>query len=254
MFSSICEQYVSYLINHYGANSAVVFDWYEDVYSTKRAEQKQRGTFKTSVDVNFDENMLASVQQKDFLANEKNKTKLIELLVETLTARGIEASNATGDTDGSIVRCGLNKVTSHSSVVAIGEDVDLLVLLIALTPPDRNVYFMKPGRGNIEDKVYYTRQLQDLPFSGSILFIHSFTRYVTTSIADIFYDPTSTPDAVAQAGEEMFLNMYQTPPSERDLNNHRYNSFVKSSTKVKANLASLPPTDGAAKQHSFRVY
>ncbi|KAJ8872800.1 hypothetical protein PR048_026416 [Dryococelus australis] len=98
--------------------------------------------------------------------------KLIELLVETLTTRGIEVSTATGDTDGSIVRCGLNKVTSHSSVVVIGEDVDLIVLLTALTPPHRN----------------------------------------------------------------------QAPASERDLNNHRYNSFVKSSTKVKGNLASLPPT------------
>ncbi|KAJ8889443.1 hypothetical protein PR048_008942 [Dryococelus australis] len=157
--SSICEQYVSYIINHYGANSAVVFDGYEDLNSTKRTEQKQRGTSKTSVDVNIDENMLASVQQENFLANEKNKTKLIELLVETLTARGIEASTATGDTDGRIVRCGLNKVTSHSFVVVIGENVDLLVLQTDLTPPDRNVYFMRPGRGNIEDKVYSTRQI-----------------------------------------------------------------------------------------------
>ncbi|KAJ8896908.1 hypothetical protein PR048_002254 [Dryococelus australis] len=29
---------------------------------------------------------------------------------------------------------------------------------------------------------------------------------------------------------------------------------MKSSTKVKANLASLPPTQGAAEQHSFTVY
>ncbi|KAJ8883673.1 hypothetical protein PR048_015527 [Dryococelus australis] len=118
---------------------------------------------------------------------------LINHYVETFTARGIEASTATGDTDGSIARFGLNKVTSHSSVVVTGEDVDLLVLPTALTLPDRNVYFMKPGRGNIEDKA---------------------------------------------------------PPSECDLNNHRYNSFVKSSTS----LASLPPTQGAAKQHSFRLY
>ncbi|KAJ8865980.1 hypothetical protein PR048_033504 [Dryococelus australis] len=222
---------------------------YEDVKSTKRAEQKRRGTSKTSVDVNFSENMLVTAQQS-FLTNEKNNNKLIELSVETLTARGIEVSTATGDIDGSIVRRGLNKVTSHSSVVVIGEDVDLIVLLTALTPPGRKVYFMKPGRGNIEDKVYSTRQLYALPFSGSILFIHSFTG----SMADIFYDPTSTPDAVAQAQEEMFLTMYQAPPSERDLNNHRCNSFVKSSTKVKANLASLPPIQCAAKQHSLRVY
>ncbi|KAJ8876470.1 hypothetical protein PR048_020915 [Dryococelus australis] len=74
------------------------------------------------------------------------------------------------------------------------------------------------------------------------------------AITDIFYDPTSTSDAVAQAGEKMFLTMYQAPPSERDLNNHRHNSSVNTSTKVKANLASLPPSQGAAKQRSFRVY
>ncbi|KAJ8883313.1 hypothetical protein PR048_015156 [Dryococelus australis] len=94
----------------------------------------------------------------NFLANEKNKTKLIEILVETLTARGIEAGTTTRDADCSIVRCGLIKVTFLSSVVVIGEDDDLLVLLTALTPPDRNVSFMKPGRGNIENKVYSTRQ------------------------------------------------------------------------------------------------
>ncbi|KAJ8883314.1 hypothetical protein PR048_015157 [Dryococelus australis] len=33
----------------------------------------------------------------------------------------------------------------------------------------------------------------------------------TKAIADLLYDPTSTPDEVAQAGEEMFLIMYQTP-------------------------------------------
>ncbi|KAJ8886949.1 hypothetical protein PR048_013163 [Dryococelus australis] len=176
-------------------------------------------------------NMLATVQKENFLANEK-KTKPIEFLAETLTARTIEASTAKGDADDSI-----------------------------------------PGRGNIEDKVYSTRQLQELPFSGSILFVHSFTGRdticetfnksklsilkcflklpnETKAIADIFSDPTSTPDAVAQAGYETFLTLYQARQSECDLNNNRHNCFVKSSTKVKSNLASLPPTKGAAKQHS----
>ncbi|KAJ8876013.1 hypothetical protein PR048_023921 [Dryococelus australis] len=103
----------------------------------------------------------------------RKKTKLIEMLVETLTARGIEASIAAGDADGSIVRCSLNKVTSHSSVVVIGEDVDLLVLLTALTPPDRNVYFMKPGRGNITTRYtppdnYRSYPLVDLYCSSTV--------------------------------------------------------------------------------------
>ncbi|KAJ8868366.1 hypothetical protein PR048_029882 [Dryococelus australis] len=41
----------------------------------------------------------------------------------------------------------------------------------------------------------------------------------TKAIVVILYDPTSTPDAVAQAGDEMSLTMCQAPPSERDLNN-----------------------------------
>ncbi|KAJ8874720.1 hypothetical protein PR048_025586 [Dryococelus australis] len=152
---------------------------------------------------------------------------LIELLVEK-TARRIEASTATGNTDGSIVRCGLNKVTSHSSVVVTGEDVDLLVLLTALAPPDRNEAWKRNHQGQVSQGV--TQHV----------------RYSTKATDDI-YEPTSTPDAVAQAGEHMFLTMYHTPPSERDLNNHRYNSFAKSSTKVKANLALLSSTKGEVK-------
>ncbi|GBN50477.1 hypothetical protein AVEN_13168-1 [Araneus ventricosus] len=33
-----------------------------------------------------------------------------------------------------------------------------------------------------------------------------------------------------------------------------YAAFLKSSTKVKSDLSPLPPTKGAAEQHSFRVY
>lgn len=52
----------------------------------------------------------------------------------------------------------------------------------------------------------------------------------------------------------MFLILYNAPPNQKDLNKHRYNCFVKSSTKVKGNLASLPPTKSAAVQHAHRVF
>ena len=47
---------------------------------------------------------------------------------------------------------------------------------------------------------------------------------------------------------------YTANADQRDLNNLRYLSFLKSSTKVKADLPSLPPTRGSAEQHSLRVY
>ncbi|KAJ8887936.1 hypothetical protein PR048_007420 [Dryococelus australis] len=226
LFSSICEQYVSYLISHYSANSAVVFDGYEDVNSSKRAEQKRRGTSKTSVDVNFYENMLVTVQWENFLANEKSKTKLIELLVETLTARGIEASTATGDTDGSIVRCGLDQITSHSSVVVIREDVDLLVLLTVVTPPDicRSYPLVDLSCSSTVSQGVTQHVRYSTKNKLSILKCFLKMPNETKAIPDIFYDPTSTPDAITLAGEEMFLTMYQAPPSERYLNNHRHNS------------------------------
>ncbi|GBM41006.1 hypothetical protein AVEN_237133-1 [Araneus ventricosus] len=73
------------------------------------------------------------------------------------------------------------------------------------------------------------------------------------NIADIFYNPSSTSDAISQAGENMFLAIHKAPANERNLNNYRYAAFMKSSTKVKSDLSSLPPTKGAPKQHSFRV-
>ncbi|KAG5898454.1 hypothetical protein JTB14_015463 [Gonioctena quinquepunctata] len=35
---------------------------------------------------------------------------------------------------------------------------------------------------------------------------------------------------------------------------HRYNAFTKSVSNAKPDLSALPPTEGAARQHAFRVY
>ncbi|CAK1594036.1 unnamed protein product [Parnassius mnemosyne] len=98
--SSICHQYITYVQKNYGVNCMVVFDGYSDVNSTKRAEQKRRSLTKTSV---VNENTIITVQQEHFLANEKNKTRLIQFLTEKMTAAGIETTVATGDADGIIV-------------------------------------------------------------------------------------------------------------------------------------------------------
>lgn len=228
------------------------------------------------MNINFDVHMTANVQQEHFLANQQNKAKLIHLLVETLMASGVEATVALGDADVPIIQCALNKYAGEP-VVVVGEDTDLLVILVALTPSTSKLFFLKPGRGSADNKLYCSQDIQHLSFSGSLLFIHSFSGCDTTSaiynrskatmvklfqknpdkcraIADIFYNPQSTPEGVVQAGEEMFLMVYQALPSEHDLDHHRYRSFVKSTSKVKTNLASLPPTKTSARQHSLRVF
>ncbi|GBO30498.1 hypothetical protein AVEN_47220-1 [Araneus ventricosus] len=59
-----------------------------------------------------------------------------------------------GDADTYIVRCGLQKTTSHPTDTIIKQDVDLVVLLITLASPKSNIYFMKPGKGKIEAKLF----------------------------------------------------------------------------------------------------
>ncbi|GBM02627.1 hypothetical protein AVEN_258934-1 [Araneus ventricosus] len=71
------------------------------------------------------------------------------------------------------------------------------------------------------------------------------------NIAHIFYNPSSTPDAISQAGEKTFLAIYKAPADEHNLNNHRYAAFLKSSTKIKADLSSIPKTKRAVEQHMF---
>ncbi len=275
--SSICQQYLTYVQKHYGPNCMVVFDGYDDVNSTKRAEQKRRGLSKTSVDINCNENTIITVQQEHFLANERNKTRLIQFLTEKMRAARIETTAATGDADGTIVRCGLDKAAIHPTVVIVGEDIDLVVLLIGLAPPNTNVFFLKPGRGKVETKLYSVRQLQQLPFAKTILLLHSFSGCDTTSaihgkskvgitklftakrdliqrMSDIFSDPSASPESIEEAGEKLFLAIYQSPAQEENLSKCRYSAFLRASMKPKSDLATLPPTRGASKQHSFRVY
>ncbi|GBM36803.1 hypothetical protein AVEN_165071-1 [Araneus ventricosus] len=68
------------------------------------------------------------------------------------------------------------------------------------------------------------------------------------NIADICYNLSSTPDAISQAGEKMFLAIYKAPANGHNLNNYRYAAFLKSSTKIKADISS---NKRAASQHSF---
>ncbi|GBN14632.1 hypothetical protein AVEN_142091-1 [Araneus ventricosus] len=58
-------------------------------------------------------NQSVTVQQEHFLANGRNKTRLVQLLTQKMAAKGIETRVATGDADTYIVRSGLEKSTSH---------------------------------------------------------------------------------------------------------------------------------------------
>ncbi|GBO31247.1 hypothetical protein AVEN_200895-1 [Araneus ventricosus] len=56
-----------------------------------------------------------------------------------------------------------------------GKDVDLVVLLVALAPPESNIYFKKPGKRKVEAKLFFTRKLQkELSFAQTIYLLHAY--------------------------------------------------------------------------------
>ncbi|GBN24588.1 hypothetical protein AVEN_59172-1 [Araneus ventricosus] len=99
-----------------------------------------------------------------------------------MAAKRIETRFTAGDADTYIVRCGLEKAISHPIVAITGQDVDIFVLLIALAPPESDIYFMKPDKENVEAKFFPTRKLQkELSFPQTILLLHAFSGCDITS-------------------------------------------------------------------------
>ena len=69
---------------------------------------------------------------------------------------------------------------------------------------------------------------------------------------DIFLDTEATKKAVTQAGTAIFQYLYHGP--NLTLGNIRYKMFSRKVAAEMVKPEALPPTEGAAVQHSFRAY
>jgi len=47
------------------------------------------------------------------------------------------------------------KAKNEPDVIVVGGDIDLLILLIALTPEEKNIIFLKPGKRNNDKHIYF---------------------------------------------------------------------------------------------------
>lgn len=121
-------------------------------------------------------------------------------------------------------------------MVIVGQDVDLLVLLTALTPNTVDVLMLKEGNGNVKDRFYSSKDLQDSTFvtdcRNSIIFFHAISGCDTTSgfygkgkihavqlfnrseylhdVPNIFNNPNSTYDDIERAGERFLIALYNS--------------------------------------------
>lgn len=257
-----------------------MFDGYPDVASEKSiksAERLRRTTKRNAPDVEFSETMPVNMSKEQFLSNENNKQRLISLLTKRLTDEHFKVKQATEDADSLIVASAVDVARHSECAVIVGEDTDLLVVLTALSNPDSsNIYLLKPGKGKQSDVVYSP---QNYKFStkskDNILFLHAFSGCDSTSsffgqgklkllkaleenknlqdLAQIFKKPDATADEIDVAGQKCIAAIYSKNEAI-PLSVLRYEMFANSLSKKSFNLASLPPTEAAARQHSFRTY
>ena len=110
--------------------------------------EHERSYKKSASDIFGQENQVITVTQDLFLANSRNQSNFIKLLCSKLGESGVVTSTAEGDADTLIVQTALAMVGhERNQVIVVGEDVDLLVLLIALSVNDRpNLFLFKLGR------------------------------------------------------------------------------------------------------------
>jgi len=175
------------------------------------------------------------ISQELFLSNDKNKLRLISMLAEKLVKSGICVLQAEDDADTLIVHTAIPKSNSYAQVVVIGEDKDLIILLLTLTTDDSQIIFKKPGKGSTETISYSIQNLLqqfkvELPY---FLFVHAIGGCDTTSaifqqgkikhlktvqahpeLRDsllIFNNESATHEEILRAGEEYLLKLFKAP-------------------------------------------
>ncbi|XP_050063804.1 uncharacterized protein LOC114129279 isoform X2 [Aphis gossypii] len=177
------------------------------------------------MEIIFNETMRSTVNQELFLANEKNKTRLIHMLTNKFKNSNITVNQALDNADTLIVNTAIDLSLTNETVVIVGE-----------------------GKGTIERRIYSTNSLQSpKDTKKSILFVHAFFGCDTTSS---FYRK----DNICKAGEMFILALYNASEKETNLNNYRYQCFAKNVSSSKNVLLTIPPSEAAAREHSFRVY
>lgn len=281
-FGDISKMYSRYVASKF-SNCMVVFDGYSHGPTTKDVAHIRRSKGLTGRDVFFNENTPFRSKKEVFLSNPSNKQKFIELLQNDLQKSGCCTINADCDADLLIVQTTLSQ-GKENNVALIGEDTDLLVLLLHHMDlaESKEVYFLSDRvnkTGKIWDikktKIHLTDEVCEC-----ILFLHALTGCDTTSriyglskgqmlkkvkansayykeVSSHFLtnSPIPSKEMLASQGEDVIAGLFGAQPCE-GLDILRFRKFVTKTSRVQkqVQVCSLPPTYAAAIYHIYRVY
>lgn len=278
-YETILNLYCDYVVKHFGKNCIVVFDGYADSPTTKGEEHRRRAIGKSSADLAFTVNMAILCSQTEFLSNQRNKDKLIKLLMNWLREKEVATHQAEHDADVSIVSYRLEFAKQKLSTCIIGQDSDLLILATALYQKG-NIWFRRPAMENKRTEIVHNIANENKRLiSDVLLFLHAMTGCDTTSSfyhkgkikeynifkeneqlqrpVKIFNQKNASKFEIAKAGEKFILVLYgnEKCPTLDDLRFQMYRKKISTlDLHSKFDLTTLPPTTAAAMQHSYRVY
>ncbi|CAH1103765.1 unnamed protein product [Psylliodes chrysocephalus] len=165
----------------------------------------------------------------------------------------------------------------YNKVVIFSEDTDFLTMLAARTPPNLDVFLLKPPSARLPDVEYSSESLasRSACLRSHILFLHTFTGCDTTSaffyrgkvtfcdlfeksddlhgFAEIFRQTHVAMDNLIDHGLRLALVLYGAPKTERTSDkpaieldqSYQAKMYAKASNNKKVDLARIIPTANA---------
>ena len=270
-----------YVGDRYGI-AVIVFDGYVSAPSTKDVVHSRRARSHSSPLVNFTKDMVCTTKKDDFLANQTNKQRFINLLSDHLQWQHNDVLHARADADILIVETAIACANTKDTVLA-GDDADLFVLLCSHAGPTSRNLVLRPEPKltskrqarcwNIEqvqttlgrhvcDKLLVAHgllgcdtksKLYSIGKSAALKKLNS-SAYFSKLLA-MFNTPGASKEDVMTAGENALVCLYNGQAGETldILRLQRFCQKVSTST-VRVEPRTLPPTSASAKQCCLRVY
>ena len=124
---------------------------------------------------------MVRVPQQKFLSNDKNKIRFIKLLTTKMGNHNIQVLQAEEDADRLIITTAVTAASTYDIVVVVGEDIDLLIILTAISN-QREILYNKCGRSKASDVMYSSIASSKSSLKPELfLFIHAFSGCDSTS-------------------------------------------------------------------------
>lgn len=143
--------------------------------------ERLRRVGRQAPNVNFNDQTVSTMSGEKFFSNENNKREFIKSLSEKLVKKGYYVHQAVEDADTMIIKTAIDKANSYSTIIIVGEDIDLLVLLTDYASEKKNIFFRKEGKGKIQSQLYSADSFIIPDLKKYIPFIHAFCGCDTTS-------------------------------------------------------------------------